>query len=123
MIRRPPRSTLFPYTTLFRSAVEHQMLEQVGETGAAGPLVLRADVIPDVHGDDGRLVVLVHQHGETVLENEPLIRNGDRLSLRSACRTGSGTRGTLSRCRECCSKPQRQGDERYARHGDLPQKG
>ena len=24
MIRRPPRSTLFPYTTLFRSATEHQ---------------------------------------------------------------------------------------------------
>src|SRR5690242_21164644 len=23
MIRRPPRSTLFPYTTLFRSEVEH----------------------------------------------------------------------------------------------------
>src|SRR3712207_7580316 len=23
MIRRPPRSTLFPYTTLFRSAVQH----------------------------------------------------------------------------------------------------
>src|SRR2546429_5385419 len=23
MIRRPPRSTLFPYTTLFRSLVEH----------------------------------------------------------------------------------------------------
>src|SRR5947209_12505777 len=23
MIRRPPRSTLFPYTTLFRSAAEH----------------------------------------------------------------------------------------------------
>src|SRR2546425_1888084 len=23
MIRRPPRSTLFPYTTLFRSATEH----------------------------------------------------------------------------------------------------
>src|SRR5256885_4058857 len=23
MIRRPPRSTLFPYTTLFRSAVRH----------------------------------------------------------------------------------------------------
>src|SRR5258705_848956 len=25
MIRRPPRSTLFPYTTLFRSAVERQL--------------------------------------------------------------------------------------------------
>src|SRR2546430_7581319 len=24
MIRRPPRSTLFPYTTLFRSAYDHQ---------------------------------------------------------------------------------------------------
>src|SRR5690606_40445782 len=24
MIRRPPRSTLFPYTTLFRSHAEHQ---------------------------------------------------------------------------------------------------
>src|SRR5258707_4679228 len=24
MIRRPPRSTLFPYTTLFRSLAEHQ---------------------------------------------------------------------------------------------------
>src|SRR3989442_8780331 len=25
MIRRPPRSTLFPYTTLFRSRPEHQL--------------------------------------------------------------------------------------------------
>src|SRR3712207_8662562 len=24
MIRRPPRSTLFPYTTLFRSAIQHR---------------------------------------------------------------------------------------------------
>src|SRR3712207_1631150 len=30
MIRRPPRSTLFPYTTLFRSpAVEHRMIREV----------------------------------------------------------------------------------------------
>src|SRR3712207_7020934 len=27
MIRRPPRSTLFPYTTLFRSGVQHSCLE------------------------------------------------------------------------------------------------
>src|SRR5256886_16508323 len=31
MIRRPPRSTLFPYTTLFRSAIEH------GSDGARDP--------------------------------------------------------------------------------------
>src|SRR2546427_4586695 len=28
MIRRPPRSTLFPYTTLFRSADVHSRLER-----------------------------------------------------------------------------------------------
>src|SRR3712207_7027952 len=31
MIRRPPRSTLFPYTTLFRSPVGHRLGERVGE--------------------------------------------------------------------------------------------
>src|SRR5258708_25999897 len=30
MIRRPPRSTLFPYTTLFRSAEVGQIWRQVG---------------------------------------------------------------------------------------------
>src|SRR5256885_10775285 len=29
MIRRPPRSTLFPYTTLFRSRRRHPVLEAV----------------------------------------------------------------------------------------------
>src|SRR2546428_7751969 len=31
MIRRPPRSTLFPYTTLFRSAVAHNRVGGVLE--------------------------------------------------------------------------------------------
>src|SRR3712207_7428651 len=38
MIRRPPRSTLFPYTTLFRSG-PHAVGEQLGEEVAA--VVLR----------------------------------------------------------------------------------
>src|SRR3712207_9357982 len=36
MIRRPPRSTLFPYTTLFRSVEEGQRVE-VGQVLADGP--------------------------------------------------------------------------------------
>src|SRR5688572_32244344 len=38
MIRRPPRSTLFPYTTLFRSPVRRQGPGRAGRTpgGAAG---------------------------------------------------------------------------------------
>src|SRR3712207_7271294 len=33
MIRRPPRSTLFPYTTLFRSALEAQARVDVQQVG------------------------------------------------------------------------------------------
>src|SRR2546425_6756371 len=48
MIRRPPRSTLFPYTTLFRSPDEPQLLpdhgeDEVGELGGQiGEALLRA---------------------------------------------------------------------------------
>src|SRR3989440_11185634 len=45
MIRRPPRSTLFPYTTLFRSGPLHgganeevlDMLDEIGSAKNAGP--------------------------------------------------------------------------------------
>src|SRR2546430_16762695 len=46
MIRRPPRSTLFPYTTLFRSAVVDLALELVADH--AGREVDRADVPVEV---------------------------------------------------------------------------
>src|SRR2546426_6817687 len=38
MIRRPPRSTLFPYTTLFRS--ERAAVQQVGERPDGGEAVV-----------------------------------------------------------------------------------
>src|SRR2546427_6675846 len=44
MIRRPPRSTLFPYTTLFRSR-----LEQLTQ-GAFGPFVLRRGEVDGPNG-------------------------------------------------------------------------
>src|SRR2546430_9220275 len=34
MIRRPPRSTLFPYTTLFRSVLLHGLLPRLGPRNA-----------------------------------------------------------------------------------------
>src|SRR3712207_8156217 len=37
MIRRPPRSTLFPYTTLFRSLSGLTSTESANPTNAAGP--------------------------------------------------------------------------------------
>src|SRR3712207_7675862 len=39
MIRRPPRSTLFPYTTLFRSDHDHRL--RADEVGARRPVRLR----------------------------------------------------------------------------------
>src|SRR3712207_7096389 len=38
MIRRPPRSTLFPYTTLFRSAVHGQPVRKAHRDAAVGGL-------------------------------------------------------------------------------------
>ena len=48
--------------------LEHQVLEQVREAGVARLLVLRPDVIPEVHRDDRAGVVFVQQHVESVAE-------------------------------------------------------
>ena len=58
-------------------AVEHQMLEQMGEAGLALGLVLGADIVPDADADDRRLVVLVDDDGEAVVEHELLVRDRD----------------------------------------------
>src|SRR3712207_8233879 len=44
MIRRPPRSTLFPYTTLFRSetaAAEHECCPRLSRSAPGGGAALR----------------------------------------------------------------------------------
>src|SRR2546422_3224478 len=48
MIRRPPRSTLFPYTTLFRSITDKGILEA---DPATGEMVLAA-LYPGVTADE-----------------------------------------------------------------------
>src|SRR2546422_6366027 len=55
MIRRPPRSTLFPYTTLFRSQIGRKVQHERGVElsavrGAAGVLEIVGEVeVKDVH--------------------------------------------------------------------------
>src|SRR2546430_3531042 len=48
MIRRPPRSTLFPYTTLFRSVRQAARPLEARAAGRAGDQPARA-VGPDLH--------------------------------------------------------------------------
>src|SRR3712207_8956360 len=55
MIRRPPRSTLFPYTTLFRS-------------GDAGELLLFRFRIEHLHFVHGFGVDVLRSHGRVVTE-------------------------------------------------------
>src|SRR5258708_24032106 len=64
MIRRPPRSTLFPYTTLFRSAVH--------------PVVMIGQP-QDVHRVRGRLVELA-VHGTALLAERGVDRKSTRLN-------------------------------------------
>src|SRR5438034_8421167 len=63
MIRRPPRSTLFPYTTLFRSVVRRK-----GQPNA--------NAVPLKHGDEDRHVV------PRVRPRVPNARGLDRKSTR-----------------------------------------
>src|SRR3712207_8123190 len=75
MIRRPPRSTLFPYTTLFRSAAEIAAARedaahlQSGLARGGDQTHLRAEDAVDGRGDEGvvraaknnRIHALLHQ--------------------------------------------------------------
>src|SRR5258708_35601695 len=82
MIRRPPRSTLFPYTTLFRS--RPALLETVGECArpllrCAAPMNRKDRTDRDVDADVGRAVEwIVH---ENVFPAAPVraYRYGDRV--------------------------------------------
>src|SRR2546430_3544968 len=70
MIRRPPRSTLFPYTTLFRSALALQ------PPGLAGQL-LEVGGVPDrAAGQDDGVGALAAQH----LEVAQLARSEEHTS-------------------------------------------
>src|SRR5258708_25170405 len=65
MIRRPPRSTLFPYTTLFRSRHAERRHGNVGDVETAGigtpvmheqvSLHVRQAVAPGVGREDGNV--------------------------------------------------------------------
>src|SRR5258708_26400244 len=77
MIRRPPRSTLFPYTTLFRSELDEAVAHRAAEVpdGRVEPAQLGHEVRA---GEDlDRLGAL--RHVAVVVDRDP---EGDRKSTR-----------------------------------------
>src|SRR3712207_8835786 len=65
MIRRPPRSTLFPYTTLFRSQLRqsHVSVEDLRRGDRAGGQLRGSHAeVGEVTGADGPVADLVGRH-------------------------------------------------------------
>src|SRR2546430_8358460 len=69
MIRRPPRSTLFPYTTLFRSATDYSPAVSVSTASEPRVFELRTYTTTPGHLDDlnarfrNHTVALFQKHG------------------------------------------------------------
>src|SRR2546430_11248910 len=75
MIRRPPRSTLFPYTTLFRSDVLVLVEQLLDRRGIAARLELL-----DVHVGLALLVAPREHHAGKVAEVRRVIRSEEHTS-------------------------------------------
>src|SRR3712207_7980846 len=52
MIRRPPRSTLFPYTTLFRSVVDNRLPDERGFQVISAVRKPGVDTVALLHDED-----------------------------------------------------------------------
>src|SRR5256885_9541975 len=77
MIRRPPRSTLFPYTTLFRSPQNPGLVFGMLSGGSCQGMVFR---IPRHHGHDVMKKLCQREMANAVYDPRSL-----------PCRTGQGT--------------------------------
>src|SRR2546422_4063563 len=86
MIRRPPRSTLFPYTTLFRSQGERPRHRRGGPRGGPDPPAADSH---DVGGDD---------HGR----GTGRVGRGSRLGSPQTARSGEDTSELQSRLHIVC---------------------
>src|SRR3712207_6949145 len=64
MIRRPPRSTLFPYTTLFRSAAEVALGHEPARPAARDQRPEVAGVVAGDEHDDGRVRARAQPRGD-----------------------------------------------------------
>src|SRR3989442_6193285 len=79
MIRRPPRSTLFPYTTLFRSVVQLVSALRADGSGAPGNAVARVT----------RTVRAIERHPSARLTLGRLAREAGQASDRKSTRLNS----------------------------------
>src|SRR5258708_15236447 len=83
MIRRPPRSTLFPYTTLFRSPEEAERAIQDSWRRSSKHRPVHYDPVVEACGVPDRCLGLNRKCDERSLQLSPKHRSGtDRKSTR-----------------------------------------
>src|SRR3712207_7756070 len=83
MIRRPPRSTLFPYTTLFRSVVLGDVAERAHEPGVARDARERLVGLPARRAGEHELEAVAQrpgQAGERLDEPRHVLRSEEHTS-------------------------------------------
>src|SRR3712207_8798749 len=81
MIRRPPRSTLFPYTTLFRSRPNagHQALAALEGSGLIGVVTQNVDGLHQAAGS--RNVVDLHGDIASVVDRKSTRLNSSHANI------------------------------------------
>src|SRR3989442_4680544 len=89
MIRRPPRSTLFPYTTLFRSRPALLLVQRSAPTAAPSPAL--PVIAPRSEEHTSELQSRPHLVCRLLLEKKKQVRDLDR-QVRRALETGSEDR-------------------------------
>src|SRR5260370_31545109 len=83
MIRRPPRSTLFPYTTLFRSDLEITERQPVSKLQPPRDLIECRLLRDTIHGPgvDWRFVHRVASRGFTIVDRKSTRLNSSHTSI------------------------------------------
>src|SRR3712207_8272756 len=100
MIRRPPRSTLFPYTTLFRSHTARQAAEHVE------------------NADHATKKEKAYEGSDILMTKELLDRTEDRKSTRL-----NSSHANISYAVFCLKKKNNSGAARVSRHRSHPLDG
>src|SRR5438445_1928354 len=101
MIRRPPRSTLFPYTTLFRSAYELYELKRYPEAAAEFKHFLEQNPDdPRVAFDYGSLLSELKRHDEADRKSTRLNSSHANISYAVFCLKKKKTNNKIThKCR------------------------
>src|SRR5687768_17791275 len=100
MIRRPPRSTLFPYTTLFRSSGGYQIFSLAANLKITDhSAIFRSHI-------DGSLFELTPEHAVRIDRKSTRLNSSHGyISYAVFCLKKKKSQSSTNRCLYCCGGP------------------